>query len=113
MKAAPIPTLVLVTDQLLHDGEAIHPYLGISIGRVTPAIEDVFGMEIDHGALVLGVDAGSPAAAAGLRPGDVIVELAGVPVRTVEDLLGRCAKQIRDNNTGWSSCEAGTANRFR
>lgn len=55
---------------------------------MTPAIEDVFGMEIDHGALVLGVDAGSPAAAAGLRAGDVIVELGGESVRTVEDLLG-------------------------
>jgi serine protease Do len=33
------------------------------------------------------VDADAPVAAAGIRPGDVIVEFAGKPVRTVEDLL--------------------------
>jgi serine protease Do len=85
--AIPSATVLDVTAQLLRDGRATHPYLGISIGRVTSAIEDVFGMEIDHGALVLGVDADSPAAASGLRPGDVIVELAGEEVRNMEDLL--------------------------
>jgi serine protease Do len=44
-------------------------------------------MEIDHGPLVLGIDAGSPAAAAGLRPGDVIIEFAGELVSRMEDLL--------------------------
>lgn len=85
--AIPSATVLDVTAQLLRDGEAIHPYLGLSIGRVTPAIGDVFGMKTDQGALVLGVDADSPAAAAGLRPGDVIIELAGEAVRTMEDLL--------------------------
>jgi serine protease Do len=85
--AIPSATVLDVTDQLLRDGEAVHPYLGISIGRITPTIEQVFGLEIDYGALVLGIDAASPAAAAGLRAGDVIVELAGEEVRNMEDLL--------------------------
>ena len=45
-------------------------------------------MPADHGALVLGVDAGSPGDSAGIRPGDVVVEFAGERVNSVEDLLG-------------------------
>ncbi|HEX2284660.1 MAG TPA: trypsin-like peptidase domain-containing protein, partial [Mycobacterium sp.] len=85
--AIPTTTVLDVTDQLLANGRATHPYLGVSIGQLTPAIKELSDVEVDEGALVLGVDAGAPAAAAGIRPGDVIVEYAGKPVRSVEDLL--------------------------
>ncbi len=85
--AIPAATVLDVTNQLLADGQATHPYLGISTSQVTAAIQRRFGVDTEQGALVVGVDPGAPAAAAGLRPGDVIVELAGQPVDTVEDLL--------------------------
>ena len=85
--AIPAATVLDVTNQLLADGQATHPYLGISTSQVTAAIQRRFGVDTEQGALVVGVDPGAPAAAAGLRPGDVIVELAGKPVDTVEDLL--------------------------
>ncbi|HZA08876.1 S1C family serine protease [Mycobacterium sp.] len=86
--AIPSATVLDVANQLITTGKATHPYLGISTSQVTAAIQQALGVNVDHGALVLGVDQGAPAAAAGLRPGDVIVEFAGKPVRTVEDLLG-------------------------
>ncbi|MGH3675704.1 MAG: S1C family serine protease [Mycobacterium sp.] len=86
--AIPSATVLDVTEQLLTDGEATHPYLGISAGQVTSAIQQMLGVQVDHGALVLGLDPGAPAATAGLRRGDIIVEFAGKPVNTVEDLLG-------------------------
>lgn len=86
--AIPAATVLDVANQLLSDGQATHPYLGISTGRVTPAIQQMLGVEADRGALVIGVDPGAPAVSAGLRPGDVIVEFAGEPVKAVEDLLG-------------------------
>lgn len=85
--AIPAATVLDVTKQLLADGKATHPYLGISTSQVTAAIQRRLGVATEHGALIVGVDPGAPAAAAGLRPGDVIVELAGKPVDTVEDLL--------------------------
>lgn len=86
--AIPSATVLDVAEQLLNDGVATHPFLGISIGRLTPAIQRLSELQVDDGALVLGVDPGGPAAAAGIRPGDVLVEFAGKPIRTVEDLLG-------------------------
>jgi serine protease Do len=85
--AIPAVTATDAADQLLEDGKVSHPYLGISIGRVTPAIQRQLGLKIDGGALVTGVDRGAPAARAGLKPGDVIVEVGSQPVRTLEDLL--------------------------
>jgi S1-C subfamily serine protease len=85
--AIPSATVLDVTEQLLTTGRAIHPFLGVSVGPLTPAIRELNGMSTEHGALVLGLDGGAPVASAGIRPGDVIIELAGSPVRSVEDLL--------------------------
>lgn len=85
--AIPTSTVLDITAQLLDSGRAAHPFLGVSLGQLTPAIQRSLGVESDRGALVTAVDPGSPAAAASLRPGDVIVDLAGEPVQDVEDLL--------------------------
>lgn len=76
-----------VADQLLSKGSARHPYLGVSLGRLTPDIQQRLGVRTDHGALVLGVDSSGPAAGSGIRPGDVLVAFAGTEIRTVEDVL--------------------------
>lgn len=86
--AIPAATAVDVAEQLLADGTATHPFLGVSLGRLTPVIRQALNIEVETGALVLGVTPGGPAAAAGVRSGDVVVALAGKPVRSVEDLLG-------------------------
>ncbi|MFD0487485.1 S1C family serine protease [Saccharopolyspora spinosporotrichia] len=86
--AIPTSTAVDVADQLLEHGKATHAYIGASLGRVTSALDTRLGLPVDHGAIVLAVDPGGPAATAGIQPGDVIVQFADKPVRTVEDLLG-------------------------
>ncbi|MBX5486930.1 Putative serine protease HhoB [Mycolicibacterium hassiacum DSM 44199] len=85
--AIPSATVLDIADQLLEKGVATHPYLGVSVGRVTSAIQRTLGVTVDHGALVTGVDRDAPALQAGLRAGDVIVEFAGKPVESVENLL--------------------------
>lgn len=72
-------------DQLLAQREAQIPKLGIAIadaGRITAKK----GLALPAGAYVGRVHDGSAAARAGLRPGDVIVELAGQAVRTDQDV---------------------------
>jgi serine protease Do len=86
--AIPAATAVDIADQLLADGTASHPYLGVSLARLTPQITEGLGVTAESGALVLAVPPEGPAAAAGVRPGDVIVGLGDNTVETVEDLLG-------------------------
>jgi len=86
--AIPTSTVLAVTEQLLDGGRVTHPYLGVTTGSLTPAIRERLGVRVSEGALVRGVEPGSPAATAGARPGDVIVSLAETPVESVEDLLG-------------------------
>ena len=85
--AIPTATMVDTTDQLLKSGVAKHPYLGVSLGRLTPAIRERLGVQVEQGALILGVDPHGPAEAAGIRPGDVVVKFADQPVRGVDDIL--------------------------
>ena len=95
--AIPTSTVLDVTEQLLTDGRARHSFLGVSTGRLTPAIRQELRVPVENGALVRGVEPGSPAAAAGVRPGDVIVGLGGEQVDSVEELLGALRRTAPDS----------------
>ena len=66
-------------------------WLGIAIQDVTDELASSFGVREREGVLVADVMRGGPAEAAGLRPGDVIVELSGTRIREVPDLQRRVA----------------------
>ncbi len=70
-----------IYDQLVSEGTVTRGWLGVGIQRLDPKLARSFGLEGKHGALIseiLGEE--SPAAKAGLKAGDIIVELNGVPV---------------------------------
>jgi S1-C subfamily serine protease len=90
--AIPSATVLDVAEQLLSKGVATHPYLGLSLSPVTPSVRRSLGVRSEEGALVLALDRAAPAAEAGVRPGDVIVEFAGEPIKSVEDLLAALRK---------------------
>jgi glutaredoxin-like YruB-family protein len=72
-------------DQLLTQRAAQPPKLGVAIANAE-RIAAQKGIQLPHGAYVGRVHAASSAALAGLRPGDVIVRLAGQPVRSDQDV---------------------------
>jgi serine protease Do len=78
--AIPIEMAVDVADQIKETGSVSRGWLGVLIQEVTRELAESFGMENPHGALVAKVLDDSPAAAAGLEVGDVIVEFNGKPV---------------------------------
>lgn len=86
--AIPASTAVDIAGQLLADGTATHPYLGLRLARLTPEIRRGLGVAAESGALVAEVVPGGPAAAAGVRRGDVVVAFGDRPVGSVEDLIG-------------------------
>jgi serine protease Do len=62
------------------------PYLGVSTTTVGSGLAAQYDLAVDQGALVLQVVPNGPADKAGVREGDVIVDLDGTPVETTEDL---------------------------
>lgn len=80
--AIPIELAMDVADQLRDGGEVSRAWLGVVIQDVTRELAESFGMDRPEGALVAQVLPDSPAAAAGLEPGDVVVEFNGNEVAT-------------------------------
>jgi serine protease Do len=75
-----------VADQLISNGRVIRAQLGVSIQDVTPEAAEFVGLDEIRGVLVQSFADNSPAEEAGLRQGDVIVELDGEQVRYVAQL---------------------------
>ncbi|NMM86870.1 peptidase [Rhodococcus sp. SRB_17] len=84
--AIPIEVASRVKDQILATGQASHAQLGVSVQEVNQAFADSFKLDKPEGALVASVEPGSPAAKAGLEPGDVIRRLDGKPIVASGDL---------------------------
>jgi serine protease Do len=75
-----------VLDQLRATGRVERGWLGVQIQSVTEDIAKGLGLKVTKGALVAAVQPDSPAAKAGVRPGDVIVEYNGEEVTRLKDL---------------------------
>jgi serine protease Do len=78
--AIPINLARTIMDRLVTDGKVARGYLGVSIQPVTADLSKAFDLPDENGALVGGVQPGTPAAKAGLKAGDVIIELNGKKV---------------------------------
>jgi serine protease DegQ len=85
--AIPSPTAVDVVRELLQSGEVKHAYLGVTPVPITPDVAELFDLQVNEGLVVQELEAGGPAARAGLRQGDVIVRFGGRPVEQIEDLF--------------------------
>ncbi|MDI3341472.1 MAG: trypsin-like peptidase domain-containing protein [Sphaerobacter sp.] len=75
--AIPSNTVRAIAEELISKGRVVRPYLGITYEPLTPRLAQANDLPVDHGVLVLSVEAGSPAAAAGIRTDDIITHLDG------------------------------------
>ena len=85
--AIPSATAVSVADQLIEDGEAVHPYVGVYLSDLTQQTASKFGSPVDSGALIEEVEPGSPADDAGIHRGDIVTAAGSEEVRSSGDLL--------------------------
>jgi serine protease Do len=84
--AIPIEVAMNVERQIVTNGKVQRGKLGISIQEVNQALADSFGLKKPAGALVGSVEKGSPAASAGLEPGDVILGINGKELSSSAEL---------------------------
>jgi serine protease Do len=75
--AVPVNLARQVMDQISTHGSVTRSYLGVTIQEVTPALAKAMGLNSPEGALVSDVQAGTPGQKAGLKSGDIILEVNG------------------------------------
>jgi serine protease Do len=103
--AVPLPDAIVQAGRLF----------GLTIEQITPLRAQRLGLDADDGLLITGVQRNSAAATAGLRPGDVIVQLGRYRVATLDDLSAVLARLpdtgrarvfvLRDGQTGYTVIE--------
>ncbi|MCP4340990.1 MAG: DegQ family serine endoprotease [Desulfobulbaceae bacterium] len=89
--AIPINMAKSIEDQLHKDGKVTRGWLGVVIQNVNKDLAESFGLKEAGGILISEVQKDSPASAAGLQQGDVILRLNGVKLEDVSDLRNRVA----------------------
>jgi Do/DeqQ family serine protease len=85
--AIPVDIAREVMDSLIRDGHMTRGWIGVQPRDLTPEFADSFQLPVHQGVLVTGVLRDGPAAAAGLKPGDVVTAIGGVKVTNTAQLL--------------------------
>jgi serine protease Do len=84
--AIPMDEAVRVSDQLRASGRVTRGRIGVQIDQVTKEVAESLGLGKPMGALVRGVESGSPAEKAGVEAGDIITRFDGKPIEKAADL---------------------------
>ncbi len=84
--AIPIDEAIRVSEQLRATGRVQRGRLGVQIDQVSKEVAESLGLAKAQGALVRGVEPGSPAEKAGLEAGDIILRFDGKPIEKSTDL---------------------------
>src|SRR5205085_7371073 len=78
--AIPVSTAKMVLEQIVKNGSVTRGWIGVEVQEITPPIAESFKLGSTRGALIAGVLRGGPADKAGVKPGDILVEIEGKPV---------------------------------
>ncbi|OGA05950.1 MAG: 2-alkenal reductase [Betaproteobacteria bacterium RIFCSPHIGHO2_12_FULL_69_13] len=89
--ATPVSTARMVMDQIIRTGSVTRGWIGVEVQEITPALAESFKLGGARGALIAGVLRGGPADKAGVKPGDVLVEVQGKPVADPTSMLNLVA----------------------
>jgi serine protease DegQ len=93
--AIPVSTARMVLDSLVKDGQVTRGWIGVEPQELTAELAETFNLKSSSGTLqgviITGVLQNGPAAKAGIQPGDVITQVAGVAVANVPSLLANVA----------------------
>jgi serine protease Do len=89
--AIPIDVAMKIKDELVQHGKVTRGRIGVQIQEVNQALANSFGLPKTQGALISGVEPGSPADKAGLKSGDVVLGVNGKEVTQLGQLSGEIA----------------------
>jgi serine protease Do len=85
-----------IIEDLIRYGHVTYPWLGVSVYTVTPLLAASENLSVDRGVLIVDLVADSPAKAAGLREGDIIIHFQDKEISNIADLV----QAIRSSEIG-------------
>ncbi len=106
--AIPVSTARQVMESLIKDGQVIRGWIGVEPRDLTPEIAKTLELSVTQGVLITGVVQSGPASAGGLRPGDVVLKIAGTPVANTPQLLNAVAA-LKPRETATISVQRGAS----
>jgi serine protease DegQ len=106
--AIPVSTARQVMEGLIKDGQVTRGWIGVEPRDLTPEIARTLDLSVSQGVLITGVVQAGPASAGGLRPGDVVLKIAGTPVSNTPQLLNAVAA-LKPRETATISVQRGTS----
>jgi serine protease Do len=89
--AIPASTIRRVVDELKRSGSVTRGWLGVQIQSLSEDAAQALGLPNSNGAIVAEIIDGSPAKKAGVRQGDVVLEMDGVAIKDNRDLSRKVA----------------------
>ncbi len=89
--AIPTSTARAVMESIVQDGKVTRGWIGVEPQELNAELAETFGVPQTGGVIITGVLQNGPAAQAGIRPGDVIVQVQGQAVSSVPQLLSAVA----------------------
>jgi serine protease Do len=91
--AIPIDVAINVRDQLIKTGHVVRGRIGVTVQNVDASLAQSFGLDRPRGALVSSVEKGAPAQRAGVKPGDVILQVDDRVIEQTSDLSNYVAQR--------------------
>lgn len=91
--AIPINTAKKIADDLIAGRSVSHPYIGIVGQDIGEDVAKEYGLPVSYGAYISQILQGGPAAKAGLKVGDIIVEMDGKAVKGMNDVISAVRKK--------------------
>ena len=85
--AIPVSLARSIMEQIVRTGGVTRGWVGIEVQEITAELAESFRLPDTQGALIAGVMRGSPADKAGIKPGDVLIQVTGKLVKDAQVML--------------------------
>ncbi|MBV2236013.1 MAG: Do family serine endopeptidase [Sterolibacterium sp.] len=97
--AIPVSLAKTIMEQIIQTGTVTRGWIGVEVQEITAELAESFHLPDTRGALIAGVMRGGPADLAGIRPGDVLLAVAGVRITDSQNMLEQVARQTPGEKT--------------
>lgn len=90
--AIPVSTVKMVMDAIISKGQVVRGWIGVEPRDITPELADNLGLPKKDGVIIAAVLKNGPADKSGIRPGDILISIAGKPISNMAEMFNLIAQ---------------------